>query len=122
MNDFGQLFHATVFLVGIAYAITLDRHFRVDLLRSHLTPRVRAWVELLGYLLFVLPLIALLAYYGADPVWRSLAIRETFPDTGTPGYFLMRLSFVLFVVLLSAASLARLLRASHAAATGSELQ
>jgi len=115
LNDYGQLFHATVFLVGIPYALALDRHVRLDAFRMRFSPRVRAIVEALGHLLFVLPWAALLAYYGVDPVWRSLTTNETFPDTGTSGYPLMGIAFALFLVMLAAASLARLLRAGREA-------
>jgi TRAP-type mannitol/chloroaromatic compound transport system permease small subunit len=116
MNDYGQLFHATVFLVGIAYAIAVDQHVRLDALRVRFAPRARAAIEAVGHLAFVLPWAAVLAYYGADPVWRSLTVGgESFPDTGTPGYLLMRLAFVLFVVMLFAASLSRFLVASRLA-------
>jgi TRAP-type mannitol/chloroaromatic compound transport system permease small subunit len=115
MNDYGQLFHATVFLVGIAYAIAVDQHVRLDAFRVRFTPRTRAAIEAVGHLAFVLPWAVVLAYYGADPVWRSLTLGETFPDTGTRGYPLMRLAFAVFVVMLFAASLSRFLVAARQA-------
>lgn len=112
LNDYGQLFHATVFLVGAAYALAIDRHVRLDAFRSRLGARWRATIEVGGHILFVLPWLAVLAYFGADVVARSVSTWETFPETGTPGYPLMRLAFVVFVVLMAVASVARLLRAT----------
>ncbi len=109
INDYGQLFHATVFLAGIPYAVTTDRHVRLDVFRARFSTRARAIVDALGYLLFALPWAALLAYYGADPVWRSLTTGETFPETGTPGYPLTRVAFALFLLMLFVASIARIL-------------
>jgi TRAP-type mannitol/chloroaromatic compound transport system permease small subunit len=113
INDYGQLLHASVFVVGIPYAIVLDRHVRFDVFRDRFSPRARAIVEALGHLLFVLPWAAVLAYYGAPHVLRSLQVGETFPDTGTLGYPLLRLAFALFVALLFVASIARTLVALH---------
>lgn len=112
LNDYGQLFHATVFLVGAAYALATDRHVRLDAFRPRFPLSRRAAIELAGHLLFVLPWLAVLGYFGADLVVRSLSTSETFPETGTPGYPLMRLAFVLFVVLMALASVGRVLRAA----------
>jgi TRAP-type mannitol/chloroaromatic compound transport system permease small subunit len=113
LNDYGQLLHATVFLVGIAYALCTDRHVRLDAFRTRFAPRARALIEVVGHPLFVWPWIALLAYYGADHVVRSIRTGETFPETGTVGYPLMRIAFALFLVLLAAASLSRVLLAAR---------
>lgn len=117
LNDYGQLFHATVFLAGAAYALSIDRHVRLDAFRPRFAPRLRASLELVGHAAFVLPWLAVLAYFGAETVVRSFATGETFPETGTPGYPLMRTSFALFIVLMAVASVARGLRAVGELAT-----
>jgi TRAP-type mannitol/chloroaromatic compound transport system permease small subunit len=114
-NDYGQLFHATVFLVGIPYAVVADRHVRLDLMRGRFSPRVRALIEALGHLLFVIPWTLVLSIYAADPVWRSITLGERFPNTGNAGYALMRVAFVLFLVLLAAASASRVIRSLNEA-------
>ncbi len=113
LNDYGQLMHATVFLVGIAYSLATDRHVRFDVFRSRFPPRLAAAVDLGGHLLVVLPWVGVLAYFGADVVWRSLATGETFPDTGSPGYPLMRVAFALCLVLVGLASAARIASSVH---------
>lgn len=115
LNDFGQLFHATVFLVGIPYALLTDAHVRLDLFHRNFSPRTRALVEVFGTALFVVPWVALLALHGEGHVLRSVSLRETFPETLTPGYFLMRVSFALFVMLMIGASVSRVVRALHEA-------
>ncbi len=121
INDYGQLMHATVFLVGIPYAIVTDRHVRFDVFIHRFSPRTRWLIEAFGHLVFVLPWTFLLAYWGLPHVWRSVQVGETFPDTGNPGYTLMRLAFALFIVLLFAASIARLLRSLSEAFAGARL-
>lgn len=117
LNDYGQLMHATVFLVGMAYSLVMDRHVRFDIVRSRFAPRASALIELLGHVLVVLPWAGLLAYFGWDVVSRSVLTGETFPDTGSPGYPLMRLAFALCLALVALASVARVLAAIDAIVT-----
>lgn len=65
---------AAVFLLCAGYALKHNQHVRVDVLASRLSPRSQAWVEVLGTLLFLLPM-ALLILGLSWPVfadsWRS---------------------------------------------------
>ena len=40
--------YATGFLVALAYGVESDDHVRVDFLRTRMSPRLQAWVELSG--------------------------------------------------------------------------
>ena len=48
--------HAVVFMLGAAYTLQQDEHVRVDIFYREMSERRRAWVDLLGTLLFLLPL------------------------------------------------------------------
>ena len=52
--------YATGFLLGLGYAYQADVHIRVDVLHERFSPRLQAWVELYGIILFLLPFIALI--------------------------------------------------------------
>ena len=67
--DFAES-EALVLLVflSLAYAYTRDAHVRVDVFRARWSPKTRAWVEIVGAALFVLPLVAVVLYYGVDRV------------------------------------------------------
>ena len=54
-NDMGQLLHATVFVVGVAYTLRWNGHVRVDPFYSRLRRRTRAWITLLATAAFMLP-------------------------------------------------------------------
>jgi TRAP-type mannitol/chloroaromatic compound transport system permease small subunit len=111
LNDAGQVLHATVFLVGVAYAIAVHGHVRLEVFHARFSERGAAWVTLAGHACFVLPWLAILAWYGYDYVRLSLAVWEGFPETWNPGYWTMRIAFSLFVVLTSIASVAQVLHA-----------
>ena len=109
-NDLGQLCHATVFMLGVAYAWRWDRQVRVDLLYGRMSPKARAWVNLLGTLLLLLPWLALVGWDAVPTAIDSIKMRESFPESGSPGFFLMKSVVVLFVgtmALQAAAVIAR---------------
>ena len=54
-NDFGQIAHATVFMIGVAYALRWDGHVRLDVFYHRMSPRARALVDLFGTVAFIVP-------------------------------------------------------------------
>src|SRR5210317_1097254 len=74
--------HAVVFMLGAAYTLQQDEHVRVDIFYRDMTERRRAWVNLLGVLLFVLPLCCFLVFTSFDYVMASWRIREVSREAG----------------------------------------
>jgi TRAP-type mannitol/chloroaromatic compound transport system permease small subunit len=65
--------HATVFMLGAAYTLQQDGHVRVDIFYREMTVKRRAWVNLLGAVLFIAPLcvfLAVEAYSYVSAAWR----------------------------------------------------
>ena len=73
---------AVVFLLGAPYALRRDAHVRVDILYSGHPPRARAWIDLAGALLFLVPFCAFAVYLSWGFVADSWAEREMSPDPG----------------------------------------
>ncbi|MEZ4237585.1 MAG: TRAP transporter small permease subunit [Myxococcota bacterium] len=73
---------AAVFLLGAPATLAADRHVRVDVLYSRLSPRGQAWVDVLGTLLFLLPLCVFGIALAYPAVRDSWAIWEQSPDPG----------------------------------------
>lgn len=71
-----------LFLLGAAYGLRHNVHVRVDILHTRWSERTRAWVELLGTLLFLLPFCLLVLWLSLDWVGMSLKVRETSPNPG----------------------------------------
>jgi TRAP-type mannitol/chloroaromatic compound transport system permease small subunit len=71
-----------LFLVGAGYTLLVDGHVRVDVFYQRFGRKARAWVNLIGVLLFLLPGCFLVV----DTSWgffaNSLAINEGSPDPG----------------------------------------
>lgn len=73
---------ATVFLLGTPYAMQRDGHVRVDIFYESWSDKRKAWINLLGAVLFVLPFVLLVSYYGIGFAQDSFQMNE---GSGDPG-------------------------------------
>jgi TRAP-type mannitol/chloroaromatic compound transport system permease small subunit len=73
---------ALIFLLGAGYTHRHNGHVRIDVLYGRFGPRARAWVDLLGGVLFLLPMAGLIAWMGWAAFQSSWAVGETSPDAG----------------------------------------
>lgn len=71
-----------VFLLGAGYALRHDAHVRVDVVYARCTARGRAWIDLLGTLLLLLPFCLTTLVLAWPAVAASWRIREGSPDPG----------------------------------------
>ncbi len=65
---------AGVFLLCAGYTLLRNEHIRIDILSSRLSPRGKAWLDIMGGLLFLLPmslLILVLSWPGFVNSWTS---------------------------------------------------
>ncbi|MDT8367618.1 MAG: TRAP transporter small permease subunit [Longimicrobiales bacterium] len=121
LNELQWYLFSIVFLLGAAWALREDAHVRVDVLRERLTHRARAWVDLLGSVLFLLPFSALMIWVSIPTVRNSWRILETSPDpNGLPRYPIKTLLIVAFVLLFLQGS-AEAIRAIRRIRAGTEL-
>lgn len=74
-------FHAALFSLWMGYGYAINAHPRVDSFTEKMTYRRRAWIELVGCLLFALPYCALVAYHSLDFVASSYGLAEQSDST-----------------------------------------
>ena len=74
--------HAAVFMIGAAYALQQEEHVRVDIFYRGMSPARRAWVDLLGVVLFLLPVCIFLAYESWSFVEISWSLKEASREPG----------------------------------------
>ncbi len=71
-----------LFLLGAAWTLRDESHVRVDVLYGRLSPKKKAWIDLLGVLLFLLPFCAFAIASSWPALEASWAVREGSPDPG----------------------------------------
>ncbi len=74
--------HAFVFMLGIAYTFKHNAHVRVDILYSKFTARKKAWVDLIGCLVLVIPVCGFVFINSWDNVIESWLRLEGSEETG----------------------------------------
>lgn len=89
-----------VFLLGAAYTLKRDEHVRVDVIFGRLGPRAKAWIDLVGAALLLLPFCGVMLWMSLPSVLTSIEIREGSPDPGgLPRYPLKAVVLVAFALL-----------------------
>lgn len=103
--------HALTFMLGAAYTLGADEHVRVDIFYRDWSPRRQALVDLLGTLLFLLPLCAFLLWASYPYVEGAWRIAERSREAGgLPALYLLKTAIPAMAVLLALQGLARALR------------
>ncbi|MEO0489154.1 MAG: TRAP transporter small permease subunit [Cyanobacteria bacterium P01_A01_bin.123] len=89
-----------VFLLGAAYVLKQGEHVRVDILYSRLSRKGKAWVDLFGSCVLLLPVCGLIVFYAIPAVSNSWKILEQSSDpSGLPRYPLKTMIPLAFVLL-----------------------
>ncbi|MES2758176.1 MAG: TRAP transporter small permease subunit [Pseudomonadota bacterium] len=93
---------AAVFMLASAHTLKRDEHVRIDVVTSHLSKRTQVWIDLFGYLLFLLPVCLIIIYYGVPFARYSIATAEMSSSAGGlivwPVKLLVPLGFALLVL------------------------
>lgn len=116
---------AAMFLLGAAYTMREDANVRVDVFYARMSPRRKAVVDILGTLLFVIPMCSLILYSSYDFVAYSYKVQEVSTDPGGLPYrfaFKALLPLAYLLVLMQSLAVisrnARLLAGNAEAASG----
>lgn len=81
---------AVCVMFGAGQVLRLNEHVRVDLIYGRLSGKGKVWVDLLGLIVFLLPVIGYMAWLSWDLFWVKLSTGMSASDTiaslGLPGY------------------------------------
>jgi TRAP-type mannitol/chloroaromatic compound transport system permease small subunit len=111
MQESVTYMHASLFMLAAAYTLQQGGHVRVDILYQRLSPRGRAWVDLLGTLLLLIPVCIYLVWSGWDYVAGSWSVREGSREAGgIPAVYLLKSLILALPVLLLLQGMAWTLR------------
>lgn len=93
--------HAMLFMLGTAYTLHHDEHVRVDVFYQKFSSKTRAWIDLLGTLVILLPVCAFIFAYSFDYVMASWDILEGSGEAGgIPGVFALKTLLLIMPITL----------------------
>ena len=93
--------HALNFMLGAAFTLKHDAHVRVDIFYQKMGPRGRAWVDLPGTLLLLMPMCGFIFWSSWGYVADAWAVRESSGDAGgLPLVYLLKSILLLMPSLL----------------------
>jgi TRAP-type mannitol/chloroaromatic compound transport system permease small subunit len=105
--------HGLLFMLGVGYALLKDAHVRVDIFYAAATPRRRALIDLLGSIVFVLPLCAYTWWLSWSYVSNSWAVKEGSTEgSGLPYVYLLKTVILAFLLLLAIQAVATIIRST----------
>jgi len=91
-----------VILFGIAYTLRENAHVRVDIFYASYSPKMKALVNFISSLFFILPFSLLIIYIGIDFVQMSFAQNEASSNPGGLEYrYLVKALLPLSFIFLS---------------------
>jgi TRAP-type mannitol/chloroaromatic compound transport system permease small subunit len=103
--------HAMVFLVGASWTLQQEAHVRVDIFYSRFSPRTKAWVDLGGSLLMLLPVMIFVAWISWAYVIDSWGVFEGSREAGgLPAVFLLKSLILVMAVMLILQALVQIAR------------
>ena len=107
--------HAMVFLAGASWALQQEAHVRVDIFYSRFSTRTRAWVDLLGSLLMLLPVMVFVAWISWEYVVDSWGVLEGSREAGgLPAVYLLKSLILVMAVMLILQGLVQTVRSIQA--------
>ena len=105
--------HAILFMLGIAYTYEQDKHVRVDVFYGQLNVRNQAWVNFIGTIIFVLPVMAFIFWSGWEYVTTSWQIKEASGEAGGLAYlYMLKTLIVIMAGLVSSQAVSVLIQSA----------
>ena len=99
---------AVIFLAAAAFTLKYDGHVRVDVIYTRFGERTKAWVNLIGTILFLIPLCLVVIWSSHNFIINSFLMNETSPNAGgLPARYLLKalIPVSFFLLLLEGFSL-----------------
>jgi TRAP-type mannitol/chloroaromatic compound transport system permease small subunit len=112
MQESVTYMHAALFMLGAAYTLQQDGHVRVDIFYQAFSPRGRAWVDLVGTLLLLVPVCLFILASSWGYVTESWVVKEGSREAGgIPGVYLLKTLLIAMPLLVMVQGLVVVVRA-----------
>jgi len=103
--------HATLFMLGTAYALQQDSHVRVDIFYSKMSARKKNVVNIFGILFLLLPTCIFILWSSWEYVFDSWQLKESSREAGgLPWLYVLKTTIVFMCILLILQAIAILIK------------
>lgn len=93
---------SAIFLLATSYTLRRNEHVRIDVVVSRFSKRTQVWIDIFGFLLFLLPMALIILYYSVPYAWLSIESQEMSSNAGGlivwPAKVLIPLGFLLLTL------------------------
>jgi TRAP-type mannitol/chloroaromatic compound transport system permease small subunit len=113
-NDLGQWLFALYVAASITAATRAKAHLAADTMARNYSDAARQWLARGGALFALIPWSIIVLVTSWTIVRDSILLREHFPDTGNPGYFIIKLALLLLALLVLIEGVIELFRPARA--------
>jgi TRAP-type mannitol/chloroaromatic compound transport system permease small subunit len=73
---------SAIFLLATAYTLRRNEHVRIDVVAGRFSKRTQVWIDLFGFLIFLLPITCIILYYAIPYAWTSIESQEVSSNAG----------------------------------------
>lgn len=94
--------YAAMFLLASSHTLKRDEHVRIDVIVGRFSKRAQVWIDLFGFVLFLMPICLLILYYAIPFAKLSIESGEMSSNAGGlivwPAKLLVPVGFALLVL------------------------
>lgn len=111
MQDLYVWLNGAMFMAVAGFALLREEHVRVDIFYRPASPRKKAWADLIGTLVFLLPFVTVVFAFSLEFVRRSWRYAENSANIGgMPNLYILKTFILAFAVLMGLQGIAMLIR------------
>ena len=73
---------SAIFLLGTSYTLRRNEHVRIDVVVGRFSKRTQVKIDIVGFLVFLLPMSLIILYYAVPYAWLSIQNQEVSSNAG----------------------------------------
>jgi TRAP-type mannitol/chloroaromatic compound transport system permease small subunit len=93
---------AAAFLLAAGYTLLHGEHVKIDVISSRLSKRAQIWIDVFGFLFFLMPMCIIILYYGIPFFLQGMRSGEMSSNAGGlmrwPIYLMIPIGFTLLML------------------------
>ena len=91
-----------IFLLAASYTLRRNEHVRIDVIVGRFSKRTQVWIDVFGFVFFLLPATLLILYFAVPFAWESVRNQEVSSNAGGlivwPAKILIPIGFLLLTL------------------------